>query len=440
MRLVVWDPEQTHSRRLPLYADATSDSTGPACRAWPQGTCSVSPKTSLRTTCPTPLSWDVRSCASKARPQAMPQAAKPFTSSTISGTGSVLFLSSTPRSDIFFGKVTMYPSYLSECRDMILHFYHKYFPDPDCLVTPINPLRPASESSDIERMFCGGRLPRGLQDTPTRPYTRPRTEHSAAGQLLHEPLAHDAMLRHRRQHTEFGDVEETGILVTIDDIFDTKKQRYIDTYRGNLSQSLTDLQDGFQSNHDMLLTESRRLSTSYGLLTLQAPAPLPLTSSLDNSYGYVWTRPNPHFCDAQFPSTTPTAKRRDPPAGPCGRRRHRSIACRRPRTDHQHDTSARTRIHHAGAAAPESILLIGGGVGVAPLLLLGRRRVKPASIRNFCLGALRIRPVAAAEFSETGTVHITDRRRLGRRTRCCHRPLAPSPSRSTESTAAAPCP
>ena len=40
MQLVVWDPEQTHSRRLPLYADATSDSTGPACRAWPQGTCS----------------------------------------------------------------------------------------------------------------------------------------------------------------------------------------------------------------------------------------------------------------------------------------------------------------------------------------------------------------------------------------------------------------
>lgn len=44
------------------------------------------------------------------------------------------------------------------------------------------------------------------------------------------------MLRHRR-NTEFGDVEETGILVTIDDIFDTKKQRHIDTYRENLSQS-----------------------------------------------------------------------------------------------------------------------------------------------------------------------------------------------------------
>lgn len=40
----------------------------------------------------------------EARPQAMPQAAKPFTSSTISGTGSVLFLSSIPRSDIFSAK------------------------------------------------------------------------------------------------------------------------------------------------------------------------------------------------------------------------------------------------------------------------------------------------------------------------------------------------
>ena len=140
-----------------------------------------------------------------------------------------------PEIRYFFGKVTMYPSYLSECRDMILHFYHKYFPDPDCLVTPINPLRPASESSDIERMFCGGDF---------------REDYKILNKAIRDhglsipPLVNSYMNLSPTMrcfgtavNTEFGDVEETGILVTIDDIFDTKKQRHIDTYRENLSQS-----------------------------------------------------------------------------------------------------------------------------------------------------------------------------------------------------------
>ena len=31
---------------------------------------------------------------------------------------------------------------------------------------------------------------------------------------------------------EFGDVEETGIFLNIDDIFEEKKQRHISTYKG----------------------------------------------------------------------------------------------------------------------------------------------------------------------------------------------------------------
>ena len=31
---------------------------------------------------------------------------------------------------------------------------------------------------------------------------------------------------------EFGDVEETGIFLAIDDIFEEKKQRHISTYKG----------------------------------------------------------------------------------------------------------------------------------------------------------------------------------------------------------------
>ena len=36
-----------------------------------------------------------------------------------------------PQIKYLFGKVTMYPHYNTECRDMILGFMHKHFPDPD---------------------------------------------------------------------------------------------------------------------------------------------------------------------------------------------------------------------------------------------------------------------------------------------------------------------
>ena len=35
---------------------------------------------------------------------------------------------------------------------------------------------------------------------------------------------------------EFGDVEESGILIAIDEISDDKRKRYIDTYRDELKQ------------------------------------------------------------------------------------------------------------------------------------------------------------------------------------------------------------
>ena len=45
-----------------------------------------------------------------------------------------------PQVKYLFGKMTMYPSYIRECRNMILYFLNKHFPDPDHLVAPIEPL------------------------------------------------------------------------------------------------------------------------------------------------------------------------------------------------------------------------------------------------------------------------------------------------------------
>ena len=46
-----------------------------------------------------------------------------------------------PNVKYFFGKMTMYPSYIREGRDMILYFLKKHFDDKENLVIPMKPLK-----------------------------------------------------------------------------------------------------------------------------------------------------------------------------------------------------------------------------------------------------------------------------------------------------------
>ena len=53
-----------------------------------------------------------------------------------------------------FGKVTMYPSYLTRARDMILYFLKKHFPDNDRLVEPVSPLKIETDEKELSEIFC----------------------------------------------------------------------------------------------------------------------------------------------------------------------------------------------------------------------------------------------------------------------------------------------
>lgn len=54
----------------------------------------------------------------------------------------------------FFGKMTMYPSYIRKGRDMILYFLKKHFEDKDNLVIPMNPLKIEADPKELEELFC----------------------------------------------------------------------------------------------------------------------------------------------------------------------------------------------------------------------------------------------------------------------------------------------
>lgn len=127
-----------------------------------------------------------------------------------------------------FGKVTMYPHFQREARNMILAFMGHYFPDKEGLATPIEPLIKGGELDDYKSMFKELSYKDG--------YALLNKEVRARGENI-PPLINTYMNISATMKTfgtslnhEFGEVEETGILVVADDIFPARKERHLDTY------------------------------------------------------------------------------------------------------------------------------------------------------------------------------------------------------------------
>lgn len=135
-----------------------------------------------------------------------------------------------PEIKYLFGKVTMYPGYNRECRDMLLFFLHKHFPDPDKLVRPIEPLRTGADMEALVALFSGNSF--------KEDYKILNHEIRAHGQNI-PPLVNAYMSLSPTMRMfgtainyEFGDVEESGIFFAISEIFESKKNRHIGTYNG----------------------------------------------------------------------------------------------------------------------------------------------------------------------------------------------------------------
>ncbi len=127
-----------------------------------------------------------------------------------------------------FGKVTMYPSYSAECRNMILYFLNKHFPDTENLVTPITPLNTNMDIPMLESIFVGETfkddykiLNKAIRD---HGYNIPPLVNA------YMSLSPTMKMFGTAINDEFGDVEESGIFFAISEIFEEKKQRHIDTY------------------------------------------------------------------------------------------------------------------------------------------------------------------------------------------------------------------
>lgn len=133
-----------------------------------------------------------------------------------------------PQIKYLFGKVTMYPDYDRECRDMLLGFMHRHFPDPDKLVTPVEPLASRALSPEVQSLFTGADFKEDF-----RILNHFIREHgNKIPPLVNSYMALSPTMKMfgTAINHEFGDVEESGIFFKIDDIFEEKKTRHINSY------------------------------------------------------------------------------------------------------------------------------------------------------------------------------------------------------------------
>ena len=133
-----------------------------------------------------------------------------------------------PTLKYFYGKVTMYNTYDTEARDMILYFLELYFPDKDGLVVPIHPLTTNSEKEKLKKIFNKGNLKEDFKIL----------NHEVRKRGINVPPLINAYMNLSPKmrtfgtaiNSEFGDVEETGILIAIDEILEEKRKRHMESF------------------------------------------------------------------------------------------------------------------------------------------------------------------------------------------------------------------
>lgn len=138
------------------------------------------------------------------------------------GLGSLMV--QNPDIKYLFGKVTMYGDYHRQARNTLIYFLHKYFPDRDKLMRTLFPVEIDIDTQQMGRLFTGATyqedykiLSRNIRDFEEviPPLINAYMSLSPTMRVFDTSLNHD-----------FGNVEETGILITISDLYKEKVERH----------------------------------------------------------------------------------------------------------------------------------------------------------------------------------------------------------------------
>lgn len=133
-----------------------------------------------------------------------------------------------PEIKYFFGKVTMYSHFHTEARNLIQYFFMKYFRDRENLVYPKKPVDFGIDMEKMAKIFTGSDYKEDYKilSQSVRNY----------GENI-PPLFNAYMNLSPSMKTfgtvineSFGGVLETGIILTVSDLYEAKVGRHIETY------------------------------------------------------------------------------------------------------------------------------------------------------------------------------------------------------------------
>ena len=158
----------------------------------------------------------------------------------------------------FFGKMTMYPSYDHSCRDLILHFLWKHFEDKDDLIRPIEPKMPDADTRLLDLILKDEGFKsdyRNLKDAVRRLGT-------TIPPLINTYMNSSPTMKMfgTAVNKEFSDVEETGILISFNEMYPEKRDRHKEPYMRHLfsrmksrfPQMKDELAEKFSEKKDLL--------------------------------------------------------------------------------------------------------------------------------------------------------------------------------------------
>lgn len=133
-----------------------------------------------------------------------------------------------PETHYFFGKVTMYSHMNRKAKDLILYFLKKHFPDPDGLMWPTDELKIESDYNELVNLFNG----HNYKDDYQILQREVRSLGANVPPLVNAYMSLSSTMRSfgTSYNHDFGETDETGILVTIKDIVPEKVNRHIDSY------------------------------------------------------------------------------------------------------------------------------------------------------------------------------------------------------------------
>lgn len=149
------------------------------------------------------------------------------------GLGALVVLN--PRCKYLFGKVTMYSSYNTEARRILFRFLKSYFGDKKALVEGINPVKLDLDAEHLN-IFAGNNFEEDYKTLVQ--HLRQHGENIPPLINSYMNLSPTMLLFDTVINPDFGDVDETGILVTVKDVYPEKKLRHIrwDGWRKGLSK------------------------------------------------------------------------------------------------------------------------------------------------------------------------------------------------------------